>query len=543
MEGRASGSVPTVGDERSTSRVGADVAVGALQGFLRRFGYLRDGGFDAGTMDEATASALTHYQRRNGLAATGVLDAPTRRQISRPRCGLPDRIERAGFAARCSWKHPCLTYAFDAGTDDVAGFGEFQAVRDALATWAAAAPLTFTEVGLNQHPDVVIGWRPADDPDFSLSGTIAHADFPPDCGVVTHTLPKPVHFNDPEINWALGKVIFSFDVQSAALHELGHVLGLEHSAVEDAVMAPTLPFSATRRTLTPDDLAGIRQLYPASIPRPGTVTIRQVSSGRMLDAHEIEPLDFRLVTRPDQDNDSQRWILTQVGTVNVIRQKTSGRFLDAYQSGFEGNPDFRVMTRDVEPNESQRWIVVPGNDGAVSIRQLSTNRVLDAHEIAAEDFAAVTRPVQPDETQRWVLTPKGPNTFSLTQRSSGRLLDAHEIAEKDFRVVTRPAQGDQTQHWIFAPVGAVFAIRQRSNGRFVDAYQLADEDFAVVTRGGHGDDAQRWVVVPSADGTCTIRQLSSGRLLDAYGDGGHDFGVVTRLARNTAAQRWIVQRV
>ncbi len=521
----------------------AHVAVGAVQNFLQRFGYLRDGAFEAGTTDDATATALARYQERNGLAVTGVLDDPTRRQISRPRCAVPDPVGRAGFVARCAWRHPCITFAFDTGTDDVPGAGEFQAVRDALATWAAVTPLTFTEVGLTQHPDVVLGWRPADDPDFNLSGTIAHADFPPGCGVLSDILPKPVHFNDPEINWAIGKVIFSFDIQSVALHELGHVLGLDHSDVDDAVMAPTLSFNATRRTLTSDDLAGIRQLYPASIPSPAVVTIRQASTGRMLDAHEIESEDFRLVTRSDQDNDTQRWILTQLGTVNMIRQKSSGRFLDAYQSGFEGDLDLRLVTRDAALDESQHWIVVPTGDGTASIRQLSTNRFVDAHEIADKDFAAVTRPAQANDTQRWMLGAVGPNTFTIRQRSSGRFLDAHEIAEKDFGVVTRPAQADQTQHWIFAPVGAVFAIRQRSSGRFVDAHEIGSRDFAVVTRTAQGDDTQRWVVVPSTDGRCTIRQLSSGRFLDAYQDADHDFGVVTGPRRDTPAERWLLQQV
>ena len=487
-------------------------------------------------------SALARYQERSGLAVTAVLDDPTRREMARPRCGVPDVVQRAAFVARCAWVHPCLTFAFDIGTNDVAGGGEFQAVRDALTTWAAATPLTFTEVGLHQHPDIVIGWRPADDPDSDDSGVIAHADFPPGCGVISDTLPKPVHFLDPGVNWALGKVIFSFDVQSVALHELGHVLGLAHSTVSDAVMSTALSFNETKRALAADDLAGIAHLYPAAIPKPGVVTVRQASTGRLLDAHQVESKDFRLVTRPAQGNESQRWLLAPVGTVYVIRHKTSGRFLDAYQSGFEGDDDFRLVTRDAGRDDaSQRWIVVPAGDGTVTIRQLSTNRFVDAHKIAERDFEAVTRPAQFDRTQRWVLGAAGANTFTLRQVSSGRFLDAHETADKDFRVVTRPAQPDETQRWILAPVGAVYTMRQRSNGRFVDAHETSARDFAVITRSAQGDDTQRWVIVPSTDGTCSIRQLSNGRLLDAYDNADHDFGVVTRLNLDRPAQRWFIE--
>ena len=541
MAGRATDPTPAISDKLLTPGAAADADVSVAQDFLRRFGYLRGGAFEPGIVDDATVRALARFQERNGLAVTSVLDDPTLREMARPRCGVPDIVQRAGFVARCAWVHPCLTYAFDTGTDEVPGGGEFQAVRDAIATWAAATPLTFTEVGLHQHPDIVIGWRPADDPDNP--DNIAHADFPPGCGVLNDTLPKPVHFNE-RANWVIGPVIFSFDVQSVALHELGHILGLAHSTVNDAVMSTSLSFNETRRALTSDDLAGIAQLYPAAVPQLGVVTIRQASSGRLLDAHQILSEDFRLVTRPEQGNETQRWLLAPVGTVYVIRHKSSGRFLDAYQSGFEGDDDFRLVTRDPSLDDAtQRWIVVPAGDGTVTIRQLSTNRFVDAHEIAERDFEAVTRPAPPDGTQRWVLGAAGANTVTIRQASSGRFLDAHQIAAKDFRVVTRPAQADETQRWIVAPVGAVYTMRQRSNGRFVDAHETSARDFAAITNSAQGDDTQRWVIVPSTDGTCSIRQLSNGRLLDAYDNADDDFGVVTRPNLHRPAQRWFVERL
>ena len=105
--------------------------------------------------------------------------------------------------------------------------------------------------------------------------------------------------------------------------------------------------------LTADDLSGIRQLYPTAVLANGTYTVRQKSSNRFLDAHEIESKDFALVTRPAQNNDTQRWTLTKVGTVFVIRQKSSGRFLDAHEAS---NNDFRIVTRPAESNATQRWV-------------------------------------------------------------------------------------------------------------------------------------------------------------------------------------------
>jgi hypothetical protein len=60
------------------------------------------------------------------------------------------------------------------------------------------------------------------------------------------------------------------------LHEMGHALGLDHSAVSTAVMAPSVSFaqcSAAARPLQPDDIAGVQFIYGTSIGgTPGAPT-------------------------------------------------------------------------------------------------------------------------------------------------------------------------------------------------------------------------------------------------------------------------------
>lgn len=241
-----------------------------VQSYLMRFGYLKKKAAKEGALDKSTSDALLHYQKCQGLKETGEFNAATRKLMSQSRCGIPDVIVSMSVSSSvaastvCAWDLLSLTFAFDDGTTDVAGTAEFAAVRRAFDTWANAVCLTFTEVAMNANPDIVIDWRPANDPDHNMQGgVLAHADFPPSCGVVTNGgLPKPVHFDNTEHVWADGSQVGAFDVETVALHEIGHILGLAHSSVAGSVMFASVSSNSTKRVLTADDLAGIRSLYP-----------------------------------------------------------------------------------------------------------------------------------------------------------------------------------------------------------------------------------------------------------------------------------------
>jgi len=60
------------------------------------------------------------------------------------------------------------------------------------------------------------------------------------------------------------------DLQTVATHEIGHFLGLDHSAVVRAVMFPS---ASSLHTLGYDDVAGISLLYPKNPPDVPTGTI------------------------------------------------------------------------------------------------------------------------------------------------------------------------------------------------------------------------------------------------------------------------------
>ena len=273
----------------------------------------------------------------------------------------------------------------------------------------------------------------------------------------------------------------------------------------------------------------------------GDYTIQQKSNNRFLDAHESSGNDFSAVTRTAQNNNTQRWKFTQVGTVCTIQQKSNNRFLDAHASS---NNDFSAVTRTAQNNNTQRWVFMhsPENLSTYTIQQLVNGRFLDAYGSSGKDFSAVTRTAQNNDTQKWILAPLGADTYTIQQKHNDRFLDAHTSSGNDFSAVTRTAQNNNTQRWILKPVGKVYTIQQKSNGRFLDAHTSSGKDFSAVTRTAQNNNTQYWVVMAESQGY-TIQQLHNARFLDAHQSSSKDFSAVTRTTQNNNTQRWLIKPV
>lgn len=213
--------------------------------------------------------------------------------------------------------------------DTVGGPTIIQAIQNAFASWQDASlnGQSLASLIINQGPPSsktapdsqdcvnVVGFTDTNSSDFP-TGTIAFTDIatvfgsPPlnyQCAdssnpSATYTCPLPSCIVDADIEFN-PKDTFStapttpqndFDLQAIATHEVGHLLGLDHSGLANAIM---FAFGDTggvpQRNLSVDDAIGIGSVYPSQkfAGVTGTLSGRVTLGGSGLFASHVVVMD------------------------------------------------------------------------------------------------------------------------------------------------------------------------------------------------------------------------------------------------------------
>jgi Matrixin/Putative peptidoglycan binding domain len=236
--------------------------------YLHQYGYLGDEKLPGNpqVFDDRLRDALLMYQEIHGLPADGTLNKQTAAAMAKPRCAEPDHnlVKKyqedgpsASYSVNWQWPKRHLTYQHANYTNDLTQLFIQSSVAAAFTTWGNANPvLTFASQPSGGDIEMLFS--------FGSHGDGQSFDGPG--GVLSHAIGPSaggVHFDDDEL-WTtngVGGVHFP----AVATHEIGHVLGLGHSAVSGSVMNPVL---GTQTTLGADDIQGIRDLYPPLAPNP-----------------------------------------------------------------------------------------------------------------------------------------------------------------------------------------------------------------------------------------------------------------------------------
>lgn len=259
---------------------------------------------------------------------------------------LPFTVTVAGQSRMLKWQRtPVRWFAKDRGVPGVSASDFQAAMARAFATWEAVptASIAFQFVGFT-------GAEPFDDDNMSVLGFQDHPEMERVLGATGFLIDtttgeiveSDIFFNSafPWSTAAQGDPA-RFDLESVAVHEIGHFLGLGHSALGETDMLPEgrrrvlgtaavmFPINLGRgithdRELQPDDIAGVSDLYPDAgfRERSGVARGRVTRNGAgILGAHvaAFNPKTGALVAAFTLNNDGDFQIAGLAPGPHVIR--------------------------------------------------------------------------------------------------------------------------------------------------------------------------------------------------------------------------------
>lgn len=196
--------------------------------YLVRFGYLNTN--QENTLEDVLA-AVVKLHTLAGLKSTDIISGKTLTLMSLPRCSLMDNeVESATNLNK--WGTNKLTYCINSRDSDMSAQEWDACFKQAFNNWSDVCNLTFTQVSSVNQANLIINIGQGRQDDFDgPSGVLAWFQLPSSSNYSGRLEGK---FDANEL-WGINRGILLVNV---ACHEIGHALGLTHSNISSALMAP-----------------------------------------------------------------------------------------------------------------------------------------------------------------------------------------------------------------------------------------------------------------------------------------------------------------
>lgn len=218
---------------------------------------------------EKVAEYTRQFQEAIGVEADGQLDSQVIRAMeTMPRCGCKDYSSVDTQAAGVkSWRNgSTVTYFIEKFVNGLPQADQVALLDLAFRQWAEVADLKFKRVESASQANIVISTgRGAGDQFDGPSGTLAWAYLPPRPDFQGQLLMR----FDLDETWTKSTAERGILYLNVATHEIGHLLGLEHSRVSSALMAPYYAVGISKPQRN-DDVSRIQAIYgkPSAPPPP-----------------------------------------------------------------------------------------------------------------------------------------------------------------------------------------------------------------------------------------------------------------------------------
>jgi len=225
--------------------------------------YFQDKNINPVLTEDLVKKHTKSFQKMVGLKQDGILDPQVIKMMEHlPRCGCPDYRTQAVGGAAVKWNTTKpITYFIEKYVDGLPKDDQVQLVGMAFQNWMTVANITLVPTTSRNNANIIISTGRGQGDQFDGPGnTLAWAYLP----------------NSPNFN---GQLLMRFDLDekwitnatdrgilylNVATHEFGHLLGLEHSQMPSALMAPYYSVAITKPQAN-DDIPRIQALYGIAV--------------------------------------------------------------------------------------------------------------------------------------------------------------------------------------------------------------------------------------------------------------------------------------